>query len=161
MSHTSLYEVYKTKMVKFKELNNGHGSGPPIWDYISLKYANRKFSLAYEDHGWFWPLWKDPRLDRNEKAVLLSTYDQAVIGIDYLFEFSKACKEVHQKIIDGTKWTWNHFSDIGKGSLDLSIKHDFRCRGMAIGCTSVWDEWESWKPRDKEPWCVYSSIESL
>jgi hypothetical protein len=163
MSYTSLYEIYKTKAVSFKELGNEHGSGPAIWDYIALKCTGGKFPMFGADTKGFWAPWKDERLSENEKAVLLSTYDQAVIEIDKLDIFSKACEEVHHKILSDSNWEWSHFESIGEQALSLYEKHDYRCLGLAIGCTSVCDPWEFWKPGEgeREPWYIYSEIEAL
>jgi hypothetical protein len=38
MSYTSLYKVFKTKRVELDEFRNGHGSGPPVWDYLTKTY---------------------------------------------------------------------------------------------------------------------------
>ncbi len=160
MSYTSVYAVYKTKATNLKELRNGYGSGSAIWDYIALKLTGKKLPM-FDKLDWFWPLWKDPRLNDNERAVLLSTYDYAVVEVEYLKEFSKACKKVSNSIISDTEWTWNHFADIGEQSEILSKKHDYRCVGLGIGCTSVCDPWEFWEPKEKECWGVYDSINKL
>lgn len=144
MSYTSVYAIYKTKAVCLTELKNGHGSGPAMWDYIAMKCTGKNLPM-FGDVDWFWKLWKDERLSKNEKAVLLSTYDWSVVEIDKLEDFAKACEEIHSQIIDNTRWTWNHFSDIGKQALILSKKHDHRCLGLGIGCTSVSDLWEPCK----------------
>jgi len=161
MSSTSVYAIYKTKASHIDEYHNGHGSGPAIWDYISMKLTGQEFQMFGDDLDSFWKSWKDKRLSRNEKAVLLSTYDNAVIEIKYMEEFSKACIEVHNLINNGSKWTWNHFSDIGKTANKLAFKHDHRCIGFGIGCTSICDPWEFWDPKQGKPWGVYETIESI
>ena len=68
MSCTSVYELYKTKVNCITELRNGHGSGPAIWDYISIKLYGKKFNM-FNDEG-FWPSYKDARLDDAEKSCV-------------------------------------------------------------------------------------------
>jgi hypothetical protein len=159
MSYTSVYAVYKTKASCLCELRNGHGSGPAIWDYIALKLTGKRLPIGNVD--WFWKLWKDERLSENEKAVLISTYDWAVVEIEHLERFSIACEEIHNKIIDETDWTWNHFKDIGEQAKALNKKHDYRCIGLGIGCTSVCDPWEGHNFKKDESWGIYSYIDGL
>jgi hypothetical protein len=162
MSSTSLYAVYKTKANHLSEYRNGHGSGPAIWDYISEKCFGERFNMFdTEKEEKFWALWKDPRLTRNEKAVLLSTYDGAIVEKEFLEEFAAACKEVHQLIIENTRWDWNHFKDIGESVSMYFSKLDYRCLGVGIGCTSISDPWEYCAKGDLSVWGVYESIDNL
>lgn len=157
MSYTSVYELYRTKVSRISELQNSHGSAPAIWDYVSKKLTGENFNFFNADS--FWSLWKDEKLSENEKAVLLSTYDNSYIATHKLLEFSEACKEVSELIIIHTRWTWNHFRDIGDIAEKLSKKHDFRLKGMCIGCTSVSDQWEYTDIKNNiQPWCVYDLI---
>jgi hypothetical protein len=158
MSCTSVYAVYKTKATCIKELKNGWGSGPAVWDYISLKCTGERMP-SFGDNKEFWKLWKSDKLTTNEKAVLLSTYDMAFVEVDRLKEFSEACHCLHEKIISDTHWKWNHFDSIGDSALELSKNHDRRCLGLGIGCTSVCDPWEG--NSDREQWPIYESIEDL
>jgi hypothetical protein len=160
MSYTSLYSIFKTKAVCFKELRNSYGTGMAVWDYISMKYTGDYFSL-YGDVENFWLLWKDERLSENERAVLLSTYDYFFVETEHLNRFSEACKDVHRQILEKTRWSWSHFETIGEEAAAMHKKHDYRCLGLGIGCTSVCDPWESWKPEQNKPSGVYDLIEKL
>ena len=155
MSYTSLYAVYKTKATRIKELKNSWGSGPAIWDYIHQKIYGTPFPMMESELGDFWGLWKDERLTTSEKVTLLSTYEKSYVEIERLGEFSEACKVVHKRIINNSKWSWNHFEDIGATAFDLYNNHDHRCIGFAIGCTSVCDPWEG---SDREQWPIYASL---
>jgi len=159
MSSTSVYELFKTKVNRIDELRNGHGSGPAIWDYISHKLYGKRFDM-FNDKD-FWPSYKDNRLDDDEKAVLLSTYDRSFIEVDHLAEFANACKKVHDRIINTTNWEWSHFYAIGEAADKLNKKHDYRCKGLAIGCTSVDDIWEQEDTKSIDSWGVYEQIESM
>lgn len=162
MSCTTVYEIYKTKASAIKELRNSHGSGPAIWNYISLKCTGKKFQwYPEEETKKFWPLWKSPLLNDSERAVLLCTYDMGYVEINKLYEFSAACFELHKKIIGKTDWTWSHFEAIGNEAVGLYAKHDHRCLGLGVGCTSVSDPWEFWKPKDDKAWRVYETIDAL
>lgn len=159
MSYTSVYELYKTKVNCISELRNGHGSGPAIWDYISQKLYGEKFNM-FDDEK-FWSSYKDLRLSRDEKAVLLATYDKAFIEVGHLKEFASACKKLHALIIYKTQWEWGHFEAIGDIAEKLHEKHDSRCLGLAIGCTSVCDIWEQESPKNIESWGVYTQLEAM
>lgn len=160
MSCTSLYELFGTKVNCIAELHNGHGSGPAIWDYISNKLRGKDFSIFDDDKN-FWPLYKDARLDDDERAVLLSTYDRAFIEVDRLNDFAEACQKIHPLIIETTRLEWSHFEAIGKAAEELYRNHDYRCKGLAIGCTSVCDIWEQESTKDIDSWGVYAQIDAI
>ncbi len=158
MSSTSVYAIYKTKATMICSLRNSYGSGPAMWDYISMKCLGEKFNMFDEKD--FWSLWQDERLTENEVAVLLSTYDKGFIEVGRLEDFAKACEELHDKIIATTTWEWSHFADIGKAAKSLATNHDYRCIGLGIGCTSVSDPWEEFD-YGRDPWSIYSEILEL
>lgn len=157
MSCTTVYAIFKTKVNVVSELKNSHGSGPAIWNYISIKLTGEKFNFFNSSN--FWPLWKHKHLSKNERAVLLSTYDRSFISIDNLMIFSNACKQVSELIINNTDWDWNHFQSIGDIAEELSNNHDYRCKGICIGCTSVSDLWECEDIKNIETWEVYEEID--
>ena len=159
MSCTSLYELFKTKANCIAELQNGSGSGPAIWDYTSIKVLGKKFDMFNDKE--FWPSYKSDKLDDEEKAVLLATYDNAFIEVDHLMAFSEACKKVHALIIDTTDWGWSHFEAIGEAAAELYKDHDHRCKGMAIGCTSVCDLWEQEAIKNIDSWGVYEQLATM
>lgn len=159
MSYTSVYELYKTKVNCITELKNGHGSGPAIWDYVSQKLHGERFNMF--DNKKFWSSYKDSRLSEDEKAVLLSTYDNAFVEVERLDKFAEACKQVHALIIQSTEWEWSHFEAIGLAAQALYEKHDHRCLGVAIGCTSVCDIWEQKSPESIDYWGVYQQIDEM
>lgn len=159
MSCTSLYELFNTKVNCIAELRNGHGSGPAIWDYISLKVLGKRFD-PFDDEE-FWPSYKSDKLDDDEKVVLLSTYDNAFVEIANMIEFSKSCRKLHRAIIETTGWDWSHFEAIAEAAEKLAKKHDPRCKGMAIGCTSVCDVWEQEDVKNIDSWGVYGQLEAM
>lgn len=159
MSCTSLYELFKTKANCITQLRNGHGSGRAIWNYASLKVLGKKFD-SFNDED-FWPSYKSDKLDHDEKAVLLSTYDNAFIETDHLPDFAAACRKVHRLIIETTEWDWSHFEAIANAAEELAKNHDPRCRGMAIGCTSVCDVWEQEDVKNIDSWGVYEQLEAM
>lgn len=158
MSSTSVNIVFKTRARWITDLHNGHGSGQAIWDYINTKINGEPLPMLGNVEN-FWPLWKSDCLSREEKAVLLSSYDWAVVEKDHLLEFSEACKKVHPMIIDTTNWTWSHWGSIGIVAKAKSEKIDHRAIGLGVGCTSVCDEWEQFEQGNS--WGVYAEIDSL
>ena len=159
MSSTSLYELFSTKVNCVATLRNGHGSGPAIWNYISLKVRGIEFS-CFNDKG-FWPCYKSDKLDDDEKVVLLATYDNSFVEIANMIEFSESCRKLHRAIIKTTTWEWSHFDAIADSAEKLATKHDPRCRGMAIGCTSVCDVWEQESVKNIDAWGVYGELEAM
>jgi hypothetical protein len=160
MSTTSVYALFNTKVTLLSELRNGHGSGPPVWDYISLKLTGEKFQMFDRVKAKaFWELWKDKRLNWEEKAVLLSTFDSAYIETEHLGNFADACRSVHKRIIEDTPWDWSHWELIAHEASALHLIHDRRCLGLCVGCTSVSDPWEEFS--NCEPWGVCGKIDSL
>lgn len=155
MSRTTTFALYKTKVTAIAEHRNGHGSGPAIWDYASLKALGKKMDLFNSDG--FWSCWKSPLLDDDEKAVLLFTYDDAFVEFEHLEKFASACRKVHDRIIERSDWTWNHFAAIADDADKIRGKKDRRCRGMVVQCTSVADNWEG-DIKKLSPWGVYEAI---
>ena len=159
MSHTSVYAVYKTKAVRIDSFQNSKFCGPVLWNYISNKLYGEDFN-CFDDEE-FWGSYKDSRLSKKEKAVLLCTLDKAFIEVDHLEEFSKACYEVHKAIDKGNKYLWNHFLDIGMVSACLLSEHDHRLIGMAVAPTSVDDLWLDADVKKLQPIGVYGILEGL
>lgn len=141
MSYTSIYELFSAKVNCISELQNSYGSAYAMWNYISSKYMSESFTDVQKQK--FWPIYKDKRLSHYDKAVLLSTYDDAFVEIDNLMYFSDACRSVHKEIAKNSGWS--HFEAIGEIAENLYLKHDHRCKVIAIGCTSVCDIWEQEK----------------
>lgn len=68
---------------------------------------------------------------------------------------------VHKLIIDTTNWDWSHFEAIGQAAEKLYKNHDHRCKGMAIGCTSVCDIWLQEDVKNMDAWGVYAHVKSI
>lgn len=153
MSYTSVYAVYKTKAITLKELGNSHLSAALLWEYLSQKYRGKEFCMWSEsDAKDFWPIWKKPEVSYFERIVLASTYDMAIVDIELLEAYARACEKIYSIIGKG-----NHFQAIAAEARNLLKKHDYRCLGLGIGCTSVCDPWE----RDNsngEQWSIKEAL---
>lgn len=158
MSYTSTYELFKTKVNRIRKHQIGNGSGVAMWDYVSQKVSGKRFNFLDMD----WECWKSEKLSKEERVVLLSTYDRSYIEVERLPEFAVACHNVHELIISNTNWDWSHFFEIGNDAKSLSESSDYRCLGFAIGVTSCEDLWwSSSNIKTLEPVGVYGLIEGL
>jgi len=155
MSYSYTVEVYNTKVNVIKEHRNSHGSGPAVWGYIHEKVFNKPFP-SLEDPDWKGMSGSD-KIDHHDLVCLGSTYDRGFIGIENLNSFAESARIVHNRIIENTSWTWNHFKGFAEDAEALAKSHDYRCLGMAINCTSVCDTWFS---RDtlRRKWEIYHEI---
>lgn len=140
MSYTRVYAIYKTKVSEISCLKNSWGSAPMLWEYISQKYLGKAFNMADHNDG-FWAVRKDPRMCRHDRMVFLSTFDCGLVDFELLGEYEQACREMSGKIAQGTKSEWNHFVAIAEAAKDMRKKHDSRCLGLGLGCTSICDPW--------------------
>ncbi len=81
MSYTSIYRLWpdENRVEEAVELRNSHGSAPIVWGSIMEKYLGvDRFSMGNYDR--LWPLWKDERLTPEQRAILLLTYDNAMLA---------------------------------------------------------------------------------
>lgn len=84
MSTTTVYLITKGgKLKEAGEFQNSHGWGPYVWSAVSEKYlGDAAFWLingGREEGKKFWALWKDARLPAHWKAMMLMTFDWAVV----------------------------------------------------------------------------------
>lgn len=167
MSYSTLYEVHRTKVTSIREYSNGHGSAPPVWDYLwqthvgpkltprelaSLytppdepDYPVRKFPMMASDQSItskLWALADDESVPKDHRAILLLTCDRWYVGTADTTEFAAALDRMHAAILAETKWTWTHLAAI---AADLRThKPRRRPMGYGVSCTSVCDSWEGY-----------------
>lgn len=72
------------KAEELEELRNSHGTAPVVWNAVAMRYlglADYAYSLRTEE---VWPLYKRADMPRHQRAVLLMTYDDAIVmKVDY------------------------------------------------------------------------------
>jgi hypothetical protein len=81
MSHSTLVEVKKgSSPIDIMELRNGHGSAPVIWDSMFQRYVDGN-GRYWEDENMdkLWPLHKDKTIPASHRAVLMMTFDTAIV----------------------------------------------------------------------------------
>lgn len=74
------------------EFQNANGGAPLIWSLMGTRYLGFQTPSQWLfDSEKIWPLYKQENVPLAEKAVLLMTYDRAVVTKPY---FSKACEDI-------------------------------------------------------------------
>jgi len=159
MSHSNLYQVFKTTSKELTEYHNGHGTAPVIWGYLCEKY------LKQERHQWvcsadnqpLWDLAYDDNLPKSLELMHRMTFDHALCLPKDLKELSKQIREACEIINCSSEWS-NHWWSISNDLADCEIK-DKRCLGVALSCTSVSDPWIDWGNNGKDPsvlWDIFT-----
>lgn len=80
MSTTTVKAVWPGEKVEdFEELHNSHGSAPVIWNEIAKRYLSLKDYEYLRSIDEIWPLYKRADMAAHHRAVLLMTYDDALV----------------------------------------------------------------------------------
>lgn len=95
MSCTEIYEFQETGVGEHTtDIDNAWRGSMFIWRSLGDKYISDSLNLSrLEDMKEIWRLYKDSRLSRSEKIVLLSTFDYAFVKREELPEVIEAFKE--------------------------------------------------------------------
>ena len=148
MSYTSLYKVFKTKRVEIAEFRNGHGSGPPVWDYLTKTYLGESYWFSAGDK--LWALARDKRVPLDIRMAHAFTFDYAIVLPEHFTRMSEACATMNRTLEAWPGWKdcvnhWGAFSELFK-----TLKVGKRCQGVGMRCTSVCDVWDSYPRRGKD-----------
>lgn len=155
MSTTTLWAVYKSKVTVVAEYQNGHGSGPALWDLMAKRYLHMPMPWGGDDLKRLWKLATDRTVVEHLRITHAATFDYAMIPVANLEIAATAFEKAHEDILRLTDWTWSHWAAIAADLRKLAAKHDHRMLGVGIGCTSVSDPWEEFEHRIRDPWdCI-------
>lgn len=156
MSYSTLYKVYKTKAVSYREFRNGHGTAAVLWTYLCNKYLNGAQWYLERDSNRLWALYNNLDVPEHMRFGLMVTFDNAVVEMQDLAKASDLAAMVYDTIYDESKV--NHWRDLSHAYMDLSKYKDKRIVGIGLGCTSVSDPWENFDART--PFSVMRELES-
>ena len=143
MSYSTLYLLYRTKVVEVAEYRNGWHSAPVVWDHLSETYLGKEngyFRSSEKEMQDLWNLARDLRVPKHWRLAHRLTFDNAVIPKDRLVEAAGHFRLVGAEIDQmgkGQHWTAiaNSLEQIASGRLD------HRLVGVVLNCTSVNDYW--------------------
>lgn len=94
MSQTTIKAIYPgEKHLDIQELSNSWGSAPVVWDAVANRYLGKNYSdlMAYGDMKELWPLWKDPTIPIEIRAVLMMTYDRLYVAKK---DYARAARDI-------------------------------------------------------------------
>ena len=98
MSTTTVKAVWPGEKVEdLEELRNSHGSAPVIWNEIAKCYLGLKdyeYSLRSDE---IWPLYKRADMPEHHRAVLMMTYDNALV---MKANYKQAAADIHAFLAD-------------------------------------------------------------
>jgi hypothetical protein len=96
MSSTTVKAIWPNDRVEdLQEFKNAYGAAMAIWVVICEKYLG-------DMHAWrpgddLWPLWKDDRLPKHQRAVLAMTYDNVMI---MKADYAEAASDIRAWLVD-------------------------------------------------------------
>lgn len=83
MSYSTIKALWPgEKAEDLQKLSNSWGTAPLVWNALSEKYLHKKWII---DSGkGLWELWKDTRIPKHQRVLLMFTFDRAyVLKKDY------------------------------------------------------------------------------
>lgn len=132
MSYTTIMEIYPNEKVECGErVRNSWGSAPAIWDFLSHKYLHLPRHAYFCNIEKLWPLWKNKRIPKCYRAVLLFTFDKIYVRKENyrrIVADIRKFSNVHDKEVVNTINTWPSIADIIETSDAPAI---------GLWCTSV------------------------
>jgi hypothetical protein len=91
MSYTTVKAAWPGEKVEdFEELRNGYGSAPVIWNDMYECMYSSKCNLL-------WPLYKDSEISLHQRAVLVMTYDRALV---FKRDYARAAADIRAYLKD-------------------------------------------------------------
>lgn len=91
MSYSEVLGITLKPKIEFESieiLGNSYGTGYLVWKLVAEKYMGLIKAFDYPNKGWMqkldelWPLYKDKKIPKAHRAVLLLTYDYAYVSKD-------------------------------------------------------------------------------
>lgn len=166
MSCTTIKAIWPgEKHENFRELSNGWGSAPVIWDALSQRYLGKQpYGYSGGDMQPLWDLWKDASVPESYRAVHLLTLDRMyVLRKDY----ARMAKDIRAFLAEFPVGVGaNHWPAIAE-----FLESDADIPAMGLRCTSVSEdpfcgEWNEEKGEYDQPdWStvydLYAELDSL
>ena len=143
MSRTTIWNVYKTKATPRLELPNSWWTAPPLWDYLCETYLDGK-KWIHGDVPELWEIWKNKTVPDFLRCALLMTFDKAIVEIADLGQAAQYCGNTNSFLSERVDYGL-HWQSIADELVKAHHKHDKRCLGIGLGCTSVSDPWWNYK----------------
>ena len=156
MSYTTIKAVWPgEKAEDLRELRNSHGSAPVVWNEIAKRYLGlRDYEYSFRSDE-VWPLYKRPDMPPHQRAVLMMTYDNALV---MKANYKQAAADIRAFLADFPQREGyaNHWPEIA----DL-FDSDPECPAIGFHMTSVCEDpfHGSWNDEaedyDQPDWSVY------
>lgn len=150
MSSTELLIFYKKKWCLFEEYHNSYKGAFLLWEELWNKFfSDESFPYLPSDERLekLWRLDQDPRLSRDLKILLCSTFDHFLIKRENIPRFIEAIKNA---IKNDELNDFGHFSSYARDLENfLKKKEKFKAIGwiQTTVCDDVWMEFEDKKCR--------------
>lgn len=93
MSYTTILGFNEpNKMTEIKELKNSHGIAPLVWGLMYKMFVKKDMEfnsyITSSDYDDLWPIYTDTDIDPQLRAVLIMTYDCAIINKKYYLKMA-------------------------------------------------------------------------
>ena len=121
MSYTTVKAVWPGEKVEnLEELQNSHGSAPVIWNRMAVKYLGCDEYMYHRKLDLLWPLYKHLGIPRYQRAVLVMTYDRALV---YKADYAQAAADIRAYLKDFPDGVgvnhWPHIAEIFESNPDV------------------------------------------
>lgn len=159
MSRTTIHAVWPGEKVEnLEDLHNSHGSAPVVWDAMAVRYLGCKPFWYWQHTDELWPIYKRPGMPMHHRAVLLMTYDRAMVLREH---YKRAAADIRAWLADFPQEAncanhWPRIADMFDSEPD--------CPAIGFRMTSVseslfWGEWnEEREDYDQPDWSQFWSV---
>jgi len=157
MSYSAVYKVYKTKTTVIEKFRNSHGSAPPLWDMMGVKYLNRGkngwLCVDQKENKKLWDLAIRQDVAKHLRIAMAWTFDFSICPSDRLNELADACAQTGQDITEYQDSSYVNHWPIFAGTLRAIFRNrlDRRLLGIGLCCTSVSDPWIDYGRERRKP----------
>ena len=156
----ALYPGTGTEILE--EFRNAHGSAPYVWSTVGKHYLGMTEYEFFSRSEEIWPLYKRPDMPRHHRAVLMMSYDNAVVAKEH---YAQAAKDIRAFLADfpPNPEHANHWAGIA-----LIFERNPDCPAIGFWMTSVSENpfegpWNDEREAHDEPdwsqfWSTYLEV---
>lgn len=167
MSYTTLYKIDPSgKITEQAEFSNSHRGAAMVWENLWRKYLPERQNALSQKYGFkvtspildlnecraVWRLYKDIKIPRFVRSVLLSTFDHAILEKDKFQDFYDDVLKYSGMFAAGS------LVEQANAIIELNGQD---LLGVCWNQTSVSDTWGSGSISEEDPVFIYTTLEKF